>query len=111
MKYYGMIGFWKGGEEVRPGVWRPVIEEREYVGDILQNTRSWQTTDKQNSDLNISNRLSILSDLYMNENLSSIKYVIWMGAKWTVTNIDVAYPRITLTLGGVYNGEEQVRVP
>lgn len=110
MKFYGKIGFWEGSSEIRPGVWRPEIIERDYVGDILQNVRSWQTPDKQNEDLAISNRISILSDMYMQENLSSIRYVIWMGSKWKVTSVEVTYPRITLILGGEYNGEEQTGV-
>lgn len=107
MKFYGKIGFWEGSSEIRPGVWRPNIIEREYTGDILQNTRSWQTPDKQNNDLTISNRVTIIADMYLQENISSIRYVTWMGSKWSVTNVDVTYPVITLTLGGVYNGKTE----
>ena len=28
-----------------------------------------------------------------------------MNTKWKVTSVDVQYPRLILTLGGVYNGE------
>jgi hypothetical protein len=28
-----------------------------------------------------------------------------MGANWKITNVEVEFPRIILTLGGVYNGD------
>lgn len=104
MKFHGTIGFWIGDFEVEPGIWKPRIVERKYSGDILRNTRrSVQVADKQNSDLSISNQFSILSDLYLKENLNSVKYIIWNGVKWTVTNVELSYPRINLEVGGVYN--------
>lgn len=27
-----------------------------------------------------------------------------MGARWKVTEVQIDYPRLTLTLGGLYNG-------
>lgn len=104
MKFSGKIGFFMHHEEVSPGVWKPVVVERAYMGDILRNRRYFQdASDKQNSDLNISNQISILSDLYAQQNWSSILYVIWNGIKWKVTSVDISYPRLTLDLGGKYN--------
>lgn len=106
MKFHGKIGFWKWDKEVRDtGIFRPVIEERKYVGDIYRNSRLFkEASDKANDDLVISNQISILSDLYLRENFTSIKYVEWQGAKLKVTKIDINYPRIILEVGGVYNG-------
>lgn len=104
MKFSGKIGFLTDEKEVSPGVWKPVIEEHQYVGDVLRNRRYFQvSSEKQNVDLDVSNQISILSDLYAQQNWSSIRYVIWNGVKWQVKSIDVAYPRLTLDLGGVYN--------
>ena len=33
-----------------------------------------------------------------------IKYIRWMNAVWNVTNVEVLYPRLILTIGDVYNG-------
>lgn len=104
MKFSGRVGFLKDEEEVSSGVWRPVIEERQYVGDVLRNRRYYQeSSNKQNADLDTSNQISILSDLYAQQNWSSIRYVIWNEVKWKVTSVDVNYPRLTLDLGGIYN--------
>lgn len=107
MKFYGSVGFWKGDVEVRRGVYEPNIVEKSYIGDVLENKRRFQSTSNdQNDSLRVVNKLSITSDLYLQQNWSSIRYVIWNGVKWEVSDVDVwNLPRIILTLGGVYNGK------
>lgn len=104
MKFYGAVGFYMDDVEVKPGVHKAQIVERPYAGDISWDNRHYQTTDNQNEDIRLNNSFSILSDLYMQENIASIRYVAWKGVKWRVTNVEIGYPRITLTIGGVYNG-------
>lgn len=104
MKFYGKIGFWDDTVEVKPGVFKPQIVEKDYYGDMIKDYRSVQTrSDEQYDDLTLGNRLIILADIYMRENLASVKYVLWNDVKWKVTHVDVEYPRLTLSLGGVYN--------
>lgn len=106
MKFSGLVGFWKDEVEVARDIWRPSIVERPYFGDILKNTRSFQAvSNQQNDDFSISNRISILADLYFRNNWTSVRYVVWNGVKWKVNNVDVDYPRIILEIGGVWNGE------
>ena len=103
-RWVGIVGY--GADvEVRPGVWKPVITEKKYYGEVLQNTRMLQTSDKVNDDINVSNKISIMADPFAYENFSSIRYVEFMGAMWNVNTIDFQYPRIILSVGGVYNGE------
>lgn len=102
-KFCGMIGFCKT-EETRPGIYEEVITERPYYGDLNRNSRRLQSSDKVNDDINISNEISIIADPYLRENFHTMRYVTFMGAKWKVTNVDVQYPRLNLTLGGLYNG-------
>lgn len=104
MKFSGIVGFWEGDVEVRPGVWQSNIIERSYTGDILRFTHRFQNANKQNEDFTVNNQISILGDLYALQNWASIKYVVWGGSKWKVTSIDVSFPRLTLELGGLYNG-------
>lgn len=101
-RFYGKIGFGVPYEPA-PGVWDEKIEERFYSGELIRNTRRLQTTDKVNYDLTISNELSIIADPYIECNLHSIRYVEFMGAKWKISSVDVQYPRLNLTLGGLYN--------
>lgn len=109
MKFYGQVGFWEDDVETKPGVWKPAsIVEKTYSGDVNRNTRKFQSSDgNQNGEFAITNQISILGDLYIRQNWPSIKYIIWNGTKWKVTNVDVNYPRIVLDIGGVYNGTNE----
>lgn len=104
-KYYGKIGF-ALTEETVPGVWTESIKEVNYYGEILTDTRRWEATEQLNDDLKISNRFSIISDPFISANIHTIRYLTWMNVKWKVNSIEVAYPRLILSVGGVYNGEE-----
>lgn len=103
-KWFGKIGFAEQ-DETAPGVYVNKITEREYYGDVIRNARRLQTTDQVNDDINISNEISIVADPYAMNNFHSIRWVEWMGTKWKATNVDVQYPRLTLSLGGVWNGD------
>ena len=100
-KWFGKIGYAET-EEISPGVWKEQIVEREYYGDLVRNTRRLQTADKLNDDINVANEISIISDPYANQNFHSIRYVEFMGSKWKVSSVEVSYPRLILTLGGLY---------
>ena len=106
MKFSGKIGFWVGDKKIKGGVYKPDIVEKAYTGDVKKNIRRFQAVEnQQNENLTVANQLSIISDLYMLQNYSSIRYVLWNNVKWKATSIDItAYPRITIELGGVYNG-------
>lgn len=101
-KFYGEIGYAKI-VETEPGVWEEQIVKRNYYGDIIRNTRSLQTSDNVNDNINISNEISIVADPYANENFHSMRYVYFMGAKWKITSVEVKYPRLILSIGGLYN--------
>lgn len=103
-KWYGEIGFAET-VETRPGVWEEQITKHDYYGDVIRNTRRLQTANL-NDDINVSNEISILADPYAYQNFHSIRYLEFMGSKWKVTNVEVEYPRLTLSLGGVYNDYE-----
>lgn len=103
-KFYGPIGYAET-EQTSPGVWEEKVVERPYYGDLVRNTRRLQTTDQLNDDINVSNEISIIADPYAYQNFHLMRYVEFMGAKWKVTSVDASkYPRLILTIGGVYNG-------
>lgn len=103
-KWYGKVGYIVT-RETEPGIWEPAVTERNYFGDLLSNVSKWSTSSKVNDDLNVANRISIVADPFAYENFSSIKYIEYMNALWEVSSAEVQYPRIILTVGGVYNGE------
>ena len=102
-KFHGKIGY-NDSVETAPGVWDEKITERTYCGDLIRNTRRLQSTDKVNDDVNIGNEISIVADPYAMNNFHSIRYAEFMGTKWKVSTVEVQYPRLILSLGGLYNG-------
>ena len=101
-KWFGKIGYAET-VETAPGVWEEQITVREYYGDLIRNTRRLQTADKVNDDININNELSIVSDPYAIDHFYAMRYVEFMGTKWKITNVEVQFPRLVLSLGGVYS--------
>ena len=103
-KFYGVIGYAKT-VETKPGVWKAEITEKTYFGDLIRNTRRYELNSQINDNLNIANEISIIADPYAYQNFHSMRYIEFMGTKWKVTSVEVQYPRLILTIGGVYNGE------
>lgn len=101
-KWCGIIGYAEQ-VETTPGVWSEQITERKYYGDVIRNNRRLQSAGKLNDDINVGNEISIIADPFANNNFHSMRYVEFMGTKWKVTTVDVQYPRLILSLGGVYN--------
>lgn len=104
-KYFGNIGYGVT-EEIRPGVSLPTISEREYYGDIVRNVRRYENGGKVNDDLNINMTLSIVADPFAFQNFHQLKYAEYMGAKWKAVSVEPQFPRLIITLGGVWNGED-----
>lgn len=102
-KFYGTVGFVKD-TETAPGVWMPTTTERQYYGDVIRLDRRWDQPTEVNDHLTLSEEISIVADSYILENVNFIKYVVYLGVKWKINSITPAYPRIRLTLGGEYNG-------
>lgn len=104
-KYFGNIGYGVT-EETRPGVSLPTISEREYYGDIVRNVRRYENSGKVNDDLNINMTLSIVADPFAFQNFHQLKYAEYMGAKWKAVSVEPQFPRLIITLGGVWNVED-----
>ena len=102
-RFHGEVGY---GEsiETKPGVWEDQMTEQVYSGDVVRNTRKLESGEGLNDDITVGNSISIVADQYAIDHFFKIKYVRWMGALWTVTQVEVRRPRLILSLGGVYNG-------
>lgn len=103
-KFYGPVGY-ADQVETSPGVWKETIVEHVYSGDLLRNRMRYQSADKLNDDLNIANEVSILADPFAMENFHKMRYVKFHGSCWKISDVEVQYPRLILTIGGVYNGQ------
>lgn len=104
-KWSGKVGF-ETTLETEPGIWKEKIIEKSYCGDVIRNARRLESSGVINDGINISNEISFVADPYARENFHAIRYIEFMGTKWKVSNIDVQYPRLVLSIGGIYNGEQ-----
>ena len=102
-KIYGKIGYGQT-VETSDGVYEETITIRNYYGELLRNSRTLQSSDSVNDNINIANQISIIADPFANNNFHSMRYIEFRGSKWKITNVEVQYPRLILTIGGVYNG-------
>ena len=103
-KWYGKVGF-ATTVETEPGIWKNRIVEEPYFGDLISDFRKLQNSGEVNDDVNIANKISILADPFAVNNFHNIKYAEYLGVNWKVTDVEVQYPRLILSLGGVFNGD------
>lgn len=102
-KWFGKVGY-AIPTEVTPGVWEDVITEYDYCGDINRNLDRLQSSEQLNDNVKIENEISIVADQFARQNFYAIRYVVYEGIKLKISSVQVSYPRLILSLGGVYNG-------
>lgn len=106
-KWAGVVGFRDEREsQSEPGVWVKEITEKHYYGDVIKNFSSLGNESEINPGLKVGNNISLISDPYARENFHKIIYITFMGIKWKAASVEVQYPRLIITLGGLYNEEQ-----
>ena len=105
MKWFGNIGF-KEVTEDEPGLWVPHVIPKAFYGDVVKDYAKELQANTINADLQVSNKLSVVADQYLQNNFHKIAYVEFGGAKWKVSVVEVNFPRVSLTLGSLYLEEE-----
>lgn len=103
-RFYDVVGYALGSQEVRPGVWEDVVVEKMYYGNVERESRTLGDGQNVNDDLTVGNSISILADDYAGEHIFAIRYVKWGGERWKVKEVTDRRPRLLLRLGGIYNG-------
>lgn len=103
-RFSGNVGFAETVDRGH-GIWTEEITERHYFGDVTRIVRRLEDGSGVNDNVNINNEISIVSDPYAQTHFFAIRYVRWQGVQWKVTNVEVLYPRLVLSLGGIYHGD------
>lgn len=107
-RFYGKVGYGVT-VETEPDVWSDSITERDYYGNVLNETVSREDSEKVNDDIRLSSRISVVADPFALGHYSDIKYVVDEGGVfWEVTSVELKRPRLILSTGGVYNGPKPV---
>lgn len=104
-RFYGKVGYGESQEvPTGSGIWVDIITEFPYSGDVVRNSRKLDNGEGLNDNISVGNSISIVADEYANQHFFAIRYVMWQGQPWTVSNVLVERPRLILSLGEVYNG-------
>lgn len=111
-KCSGVVGF-AITEEVEKngigtGVWVDTVVEKTYRGDLIRNTRKLNSAGEINSTLTLAKDVSIVADIYALQNYQNIVYFKFAGDErpWTIESLEIERPRIKLTIGGIWNGQQ-----
>lgn len=107
------IGFGIPSEQtinnVGTGVWEETIVEKTIYPEILREYASRsQQSDSAITDLHLASRFSVVMDPFIRDNLKSVRYVTYLSSRWAVDSIEIVYPRVILTIAGLYNGPTPV---
>lgn len=102
-KIHGKIGY-ATETETYPGVWEETIIERDYYGELVKNRANIERNNSANGNITFASNISIIADQYVTRYFHNIRYVTYLGTKWSVTSIEPDYPRMLLSIGSVYNG-------
>lgn len=106
MKYYGKVGYVESRDNGND-IWEDVVTERFLYGDVVSDTRRTELNDRVIPDYHINAQFSLVADTYCYDHLEFLRYVTYRGVKWEVTSVvPMNFPRITVTVGKVYNGPE-----
>lgn len=104
-RFSGKVGFVEN-TETRKGIWTGDVETvRHYYGDVSRVVRRLENGTDVNDDIQINNEISIVADPYARDHFFAIRWIEWQGVKWRVTSAEVLYPRLVLSLGGVWHGD------
>lgn len=105
-KWFGYVGY-AIPEEIRPGVWKDRIVKCQFTGDEERSTSRWSSSSEgTNDNLTLDKQISIVADPFALQNYYAIKFIECRGVAWKVTSVNPQYPRLVLTVGGVYNGPQ-----
>lgn len=111
-KTSGVVGFAITEEKTvngrGTGVYVDQIVERSYRGDLIRNTRKLSAAAEVNGTLVLNKDVSIVADIYALQNYQNIVYFKFAGddRAWRVENVEPNRPRINLTIGGIWNGQQ-----
>lgn len=92
--------------ETSPGIWKNKELTRMMKGDLIRQNANINSDGKVNSDVTLNHRVSLIGDAYAFGNYFNMKWIFIDGRKVKINSVEVSRPRIILTLGGLWNGDE-----
>ena len=104
-RFSGKIGYIEH-VETSPSVWTEKVTERQYYGDLTRNVRKWGSGDGVNDNITFNQTISVVADPYLYDHAEHLRYVIFRGTKWKIKDFEINRPRVIISIGEVYHGDE-----
>lgn len=104
-RFSGKIGYVEH-METSPSVWTEQVIERQYYGDLTRQFDKWGSGDGVNDNISFGQKISIIADPYLYDNVQNMRYVIFRGIKWKIRDFEIIRPRVIISLGEEYHGDE-----
>ena len=105
MKWCGKIGFLV--TENSNGIWSEHVIEKPFTGEIIKNSIQVESSNSVNDNLNLNNQISVIANKFVYDNFQYMKYDEVFGAMWKIKSAELQYPRLLLSIGGIWNGEQE----
>lgn len=102
-KFNGKLGYRADVEQV-DGISTESILEINVRGDLLSRSSKAEAREELIDDFVLDHRISIMWGKRVNPAFEDIRYITYHGTKWKVDSVQVEYPRLILSTGGVWNG-------
>lgn len=103
MRYSGKIGVASQTEKA-PGIWEDTITERDALGEVKQRTEVLGTDDSVLAQYRTTTSISVFCEGVTKENYKDLRYITYLGQRWTIASAVFDFPRHVLYIGEVYNG-------
>lgn len=100
-RFSGKLGFVLT-RETEEGVWLEDFVELPVKGTIRSLYVRNDNSASANTNLRLTNEISVMMDSKIQTYIQTLKYVVWKGSKWEVQSININYPRVAINLGGPY---------
>ena len=102
-KYVGKIGYCT----VLPNATHDTTYEENFIeepctGEIHRIKSNFNNGSSVNSDVKITMEISFLADGFARLHFDDIRYITYMGKRWRVESVDPSWPRMTLSIGGLF---------
>lgn len=104
MKWFGEIGYFVESNNV-DGIVTDSFITQQYYGDIIKDYKTNTSENAVNEDFELSNRISVVADPYLISHFHKIAWISFMETKFKVRSVELQYPRLIVSLGGVFREE------
>lgn len=86
------------------GIARDEYVERKFRATVTRLNNNMVSSGDVIDNLKMDMNFQIKMDKWTYENFQWLRYLVYNGAKWKITNVQVQRPNMIVQVGGIFNG-------